>query len=344
MIRPPELIVTLPMELQNGVFATTTTVWETLVAAHNGDLNGLKILVNRCPELARCQYNYTPPLHFAVRENHLAVARFLLEHGAHDPSYGSYPFHDSFLTMAKDRDYQEMEVLLNEQDAALALKNSPSADGGPGGVGHISYDRDEEALLFQELVDRNAIPEVEALLHKSPDLALNELAFWGEGLLSMPAHDRAHDLIDLLLRYGACFPDVSKWGREYYFKHADTAAFILNRGMNPNHSTWQGVTLLHDMAQAGDLTKARLLLDHGAAINPIDEEYRSTPLGLAARWGRTEMVAFLLKQGAAPDRSGAPWATPLAWARKKGHAAVEALLRDAGATDTGDSPSPRSPV
>ena len=105
----------------------------------------------------------------------------------------------------------------------------------------------------------------------------------------------------------------------------------MENGMNPNHMTWHHVTLLHDMAQEGDLRKARLLLDHGADINPIDEEYRSTPLGLAARWGQREMVAFLLERGADPNKSGARWARPLAWARKKGHAAIETDLRQAGA-------------
>jgi len=82
----------------------------------------------------------------------------------------------------------------------------------------------------------------------------------------------------------------------------------------------------------GDVAKARLLLDHGAAIDAIDDEYCSTPLGVAARWGRRDIVTLLLARGADPNASGAPWSTPLAWARKKGHADVEAALRAAGAT------------
>ncbi|MBI4661919.1 MAG: ankyrin repeat domain-containing protein, partial [Verrucomicrobia bacterium] len=78
--------------------------------------------------------------------------------------------------------------------------------------------------------------------------------------------------------------------------------------------------------------KARLLLDHGADINAMDDDYSSTPLGYAAHWGQREMAAFLLERGAEVNKAGAPWATPLAWARRKGHADIEADLRQAGAS------------
>jgi len=109
-----------------------------------------------------------------------------------------------------------------------------------------------------------------------------------------------------------------------------TAKFLLEHGMDPNHMNWHRLTLLHHMAAEGELGKARLLLDHGAAIDAIDEEYRSTPLGLAARRGQLVLVEFLLARGADVHRAGTPWATPLAWALKKGHDAVAARLRAAG--------------
>jgi ankyrin repeat protein len=43
------------------------------------------------------------------------------------------------------------------------------------------------------------------------------------------------------------------------------------------------------------------------------------------------MARFLLERGADPNKSGASWATPLAWARKKGHTPIEADLTSAGA-------------
>jgi ankyrin repeat protein len=127
-------------------------------------------------------------------------------------------------------------------------------------------------------------------------------------------------------------PPVSKWAPYYYFKHEATAEFLLQQGMDPNHMNWHRLTLLHHMAAEGELRKAQLLIAHGADIDAIDEEYRSTPLGLAARRGQTELVSLLLERGADPDLAAAPWATPLAWARKRGQQEVVGALIAAGAS------------
>lgn len=86
-------------------------VWDMLRASRDGDLDRIKELVNREPGLVACEFNYTPPIHFAVREGHLEVARFLLGHmmgpqingGADPSSYRTYPFGDTLLTTARDR-------------------------------------------------------------------------------------------------------------------------------------------------------------------------------------------------------------------------------------------------
>ena len=93
---------------------------------------------------------------------------------------------------------------------------------------------------------------------------------------------------------------------------------------------WHRFTLLHHMAAEGEVGKAKLLLDHGADSDAIDEEYRSTPLGVAARRGQSALVEFLLERGANPSAAGASWATPLAWAEKKGHGRIADMLRAAG--------------
>jgi ankyrin repeat protein len=135
----------------------------------------------------------------------------------------------------------------------------------------------------------------------------------------------------MLMRLGARVPPVSKWAPYYYFKHEATAAFLLEQGMDPDHMNWHRFTLLHHMAAEGELAKAKLLLAHGVDVDAIDDEYRSTPLGVAARRGQGAMVELLLEGGADPVAAGASWAVPLAWAERKGHGKVADMLREAGA-------------
>ena len=513
-------------------------VWEMMVAARNGDLRQIELLCARRPDLVSCEYNYTPPIHFAVREGHLDIVRFLADHGADTAVYRTYPFSDSLLTMAEDREYGEIADFLKERAAlrfpvverisdfldsvrqgdagrvqrflldrpelarasddtgetglhcaatianfelmkllldlgadvdavrgdgsrpihcALARGRKPALnagatagyllargasyniylaavfgdlpyvrrelardsslanfedtshrrpisaaarrndltmvklsldhgadpslpeEGAPLGqalwiavyqqqfamaklllehganpntapdssgsaISHtrespemrellLAYGAVEEVRPFEDLAklfDDNNLEELEQRLKERGGLEGQDIASWGEGILAGPANRGNREMIELLIRYGARVPDVSKWGRYYYFKHTEIARVLLQHGMNPNHCNWHHVTLLHDMAQEGDIERAKLLLDYGASIDVIDEEYRSTPLGLAARWGQREMVAFLLARGADPNRSGAAWSTPLAWALKKGHTEVAEDLRKAG--------------
>jgi len=287
MIQPPEMKLDLPMKLSNNVRSTTTRVWEILVASRDGNLDAVKKLVGECPELIYAQYNYTPPIHFAVREGHVDLVGYLLDNGALDTTYITYPFKDTLVSMAQERGHTDIASLLQDYLA------HPERCRFKGDNGEILYQRSALEREFETAVDNQDLGKTSALLVDHPELALDNTFFWGEGILMMPAKDANHKMLELLMSYGATVPPLSKWGRFYYFKHYETAAFLLENGMDPNHKTWHHVTLLHDMAQAGDIPKAELLLKHGAEIDPVDEEYNTTPFGMALRWGHKEMVEFL---------------------------------------------------
>jgi ankyrin repeat protein len=324
MIQPIELRGDRTVRLHDGVRTTTGEVWSMLTASREGDLDRVKALVASCPSLVRCDHNYMPPLHLAVREGHVELVRCLASQGAVNPRHVTYPYNETLAIVAEDRGFVEIARLL-EEHARLA---DPQRGDDESGTVEIV---DDELQRFEALVGANALAAVAAMLDRSPALVRNELASLGEGILSGPANRRSRPMLELLIARGARVPDISKWAHAYYFKHDDIAAYLMDQGMNPNHMDCHHTTLLHQMAWKGDLVKARLLLDHGAALDPVDEEFRSTPLGLAARWGRAEMVALLLERGADPNAAGAPWAAPLEWARKKGHSRIEAQLRLAGA-------------
>ncbi len=325
MIQPRELKLDLPVRLSNGVMSTTIKVWDMLNASHIGDLEMVKKISRDCPELLFAQYNYTPPIYFAVREGHTELVKFLLANGAHDPSYRTYPFQDSLQTLANDRGHFEIEKLLNDYAADTSLHKYK------GDNGEIIYSRSELENNFQKAVYDEDLGKTETLLNEHPELAKDETFFWSEGILTFAAKTNNRPMIDLLMNYGATVPSVLKWGQFYYFEHNEGSGYMMEKGMNPNTMSWHCVTLLHDMAQKGNIAKAGLLINYGADPNAVDDEYQSTPLGMATRWGQIEMVNYLLKHGADPNKSGAPWATPLAWAKKKGFTEIQNILSNAGA-------------
>jgi ankyrin repeat protein len=321
MILPDELKLNLPVTIANDVVTTTMKVWEILVASRDGRLEVVKQMVTECPAMAYAQYNYTPPIHLAVREGHIALVEYLLfKCGAHDPDYKTYPFLDSLDILAEDRGFTEIVDMLKR------YRRDPGLQKFSGDNGKIHFNRTEQQNEFQKTVDQNEIGRVKEILEENPDWARDNTFFWGEGILCMPAKGNHREMILLLMSHGASVPNVLKWAPAYYFERYDSAEFLMEHGMDPNTMDWHGVTLLHNAAQKGWADRAKLLIDHGADIDAIDEEYQSTPLGIAARWGQAEIVEMLLKAGADPARSGAPWSTPLTWAKKKGHSQISKML------------------
>ncbi len=325
MVQPYEMTLNLPMQVPNEVISTTSQVWDILSASRNGNLDLVKKMVDECPELIYAQYNYTPPIHFAVREGHLSLVKYLLDNGAYDPAYKTYPFSESLTTIAIDRGYTEIA------DVLTAYEINPSRHIFNGDNGTIYFNRTKEQLEFQEAVDKEDLVKTEQILKENPEFAKDETYFWGEGILTFAAKHCNIEMTELLMRYGARVPRILKWTQFYYFERLDGATMMMQKGMNPDTMSWHEVTILHDMAQKGNIPKAELLLNYNAEINCIDDEYQSTPLGMAAKWGKIEMVEFLLNKNADPGKAGKPWATPLSWARKKGFAEIEELLLKAGA-------------
>jgi ankyrin repeat protein len=113
MIQPDELKRDEPLVWSTGSGAD---VWELFCACITGDLETVKRLVNKDPSLVRCNYAYRTPIYFAVRENQLEVAAFLLEHGA-DPL--SLAVNDSLLDICRHRGYVEMGKLLEANLASI---------------------------------------------------------------------------------------------------------------------------------------------------------------------------------------------------------------------------------
>jgi ankyrin repeat protein len=111
---------------------------------------------------------------------------------------------------------------------------------------------------------------------------------------------------------------------------------ILERCGPPNGRLRFGMTILHEVAASLEhvtaeerVAFATMLLDAGARMDLRDDLLKSTPLGWACRWGREELARLFLSRGADPlEEDAERWASPLAWAEKKGYHAVLAILRE----------------
>jgi ankyrin repeat protein len=321
MIRPEALNNNEPLVWSPG---TGAEAWEMFCAAMAGELAAVQRLLNKNPSLARCMYAYRTPLYFAVRENQLPVAAFLLEHGA-SPMQGSID--ETLFDIARDRGYARMQKLLED---TLGVSHNGTA------IAAAIRDRD--------------LAKVRSLLDASPD-SLHA----ADERTNKPIHwavmTRQLDLIDDLLARGA---DINA-------KRSDGARPIQLTNGDYHFRAWRDVpkdtaatpevVLAHlrargaycdicTAASIGDLDRVRELLDLDPSLANRVSDYvtyyacSGAPLRNAAAERHIEIVKVLLDRGAdpnLPEEGIAPHGGALYSAVAGGHFEIVKLLLEHGA-------------
>ena len=143
----------------------------------------------------------------------------------------------------------------------------------------------------------------------------------GQTALMWAAAQRHPDVVDLLIAHGA---DL----------HATSEVWTQWMGVPPHSRNNReiphgGNTALLFAVRAGDLESARRLVAAGADVNDADA-WGVSATTLAAHGGHTELLEFLIEQGADPDASAAGFAALHEAVMRNDVRAVRALL-DAGA-------------
>jgi ankyrin repeat protein len=297
--------------------------WPFLVAVYEGREDVVREQLRADPTLARAEYAYMQPLHYAVRGGHVGMAKLLVEAGA-DPMAEGWSGRlrdDTPLARARDREQAEIVALLED---AVAHPRTPAP---PRNAQSTSEWREMENEMFK-ICGRGDVERALAMIEAHPGIAQ-------AGLYEAIHHDHPA-LVRLLIEHGADPTIPWRWACWYTpLMHAlryaepryETAQLLLDRGVKPDETNGLGMAPLHILANEGTVEAAAWLLDHGADIHLRDRDYESTPLAWAARAGRAEMVRFLLARGAkvrVPDDPS--WATPAAWARRRGHRHIQDLL------------------
>ncbi|WP_337098575.1 M48 family metallopeptidase [Paenibacillus sp. YIM B09110] len=106
---------------------------------------------------------------------------------------------------------------------------------------------------------------------------------------------------------------------------------LLQAGADPNTTDYDGWTVLMSAADQNNLEMAKALLDSGASIDLIEEEYENTALTVAITGGYVEMAKLLLDHQADPNLQDSYGWTPLMTAASHGDESAVMLLLEYGA-------------
>jgi ankyrin repeat protein len=107
---------------------------------------------------------------------------------------------------------------------------------------------------------------------------------------------------------------------------------LIAAGINVNETNNKGVTALMVAADKGDVDSLKALIAAGANLNTKDKNEGATALHVAAYKGYLDCVKALVAAGSNINATDNRGFTPLFTASMGGSNAVEAVLRNAGAS------------
>lgn len=299
-----------------------------------------ELLLQRGADVNRQTPDEATPLHASARSGDVAVARFLIAHGA-DPNarahgHGPTPLQEALFEKKLDlaAELVQSGARPNVYTAAAtgdtdllrrAFLDDPTSLLRPDGAGR-------SPLVYAAQAGR--LDSVKLLLslgvHDLPaDTETREAAWWA-------ARNRDATMLRLLLdaQSDPNLFDVAIDAEAPF----DWVRSLLDHKADPNHLDSRGLRPLHLAAYANRADVLKLLLDGGANINAtttsesmlfcgIKFQKGDTPLHVAAENSQPASILFLVQHGAAVNLQNADGATPLFYAAGNPPDLAEPMVR-----------------
>ncbi|CAB0044676.1 unnamed protein product [Trichogramma brassicae] len=267
--------------------------------------------------LAQRALQVDPPLHSALRRQHEAVVKLLLEAGA-DPNLasvkdkGSTPLH----TICQERYGDLMELFFKTSEAKGRAVLVDARDESGRTTLHASllrcHRRVSESLLRHganpNLVDADGATAPHVVCKRNYDDELDLV----EAIFEISAEQRRRVEVDARDKSGKTpLRYALGWGNR------PVVESLLKRGADANLTDPEGFTALHTICANGDDDDAeqdeltRIVLESTREVDALDKLGR-TPLHLALATGcKKRLVQALLDNGANANRANAEGSTPL---------------------------------
>uniref|UniRef100_A0A4W6E9F5 Ankyrin 2 n=1 Tax=Lates calcarifer TaxID=8187 RepID=A0A4W6E9F5_LATCA len=279
------------------------------VASKRGNTNMVRLLLDRGSQIDAKTRDGLTPLHCAARSGHDTAVELLLERGA--PLLARTKNGLSPLHMAAQGDHVEcVKHLLQHKapvdDVTLDYLTALHV------AAHCGHYRVTKLLL-----DKRANPNARALNGFTP--------------LHIACKKNRVKVMELLVKYGASIQAITESGLTpihvaAFMGHLNIVLLLLQNGASPDVSNivsnWK-----QPSQRAGNISLISL-----CEYMHISFEYDQTPLHIASRLGKTEIVQLLLQHMAHPDAATTNGYTPLHISAREGQVETASVLLEAGAS------------
>lgn len=249
------------------------------------------------------------PLWLATRKRKTEVVRLLLEFGADPNRPTTNTAHgDALFTATENWSHDIMRLLLE------AGANPNAGIDSTGNclstlVDHKKWGNHPAREAYELLVEYGAVDPDDVDFAKIPEDIVEQV---------QPIHwmESVDEFENWAKHYGTERLKDLWWGLGPHSRpNREAMETLVRHGHDVNRPDWWGRTLLHAEAAEGNLERAKMLLDLGADLHPIDVQSHTNALGYAARNGQVEMVKFFLELGADKDPDVPEWGKPLKYAQ-----------------------------